>query len=193
MTRMGFAKTLITVTLIFTANLAHADRLLKSFDCGGGGHGTNFTVSYGGPRYADSVDLNLIFDQDLKLLLSAKDESASDLSLRINLSTGSCKKGDGNNVLVSCQLDKTDKISWSITDFGFTSFQNLGNGFHETNSVQRSVNLISMDLKVTREGNSAHLIADLQIDTATQKNINLRLNRQLATLEHSWYMCKFSE
>lgn len=160
--------------------------------CGNPSHSVPLNIQFGGGRYADWIRIGL--DQDIKSFLNAEelDIDTTSEALTAAVTMGTCKRGSGD-ILLTCAFDNTKQKehTFEMASFNFSFSKKIGEKWHENTSINRNLQINKMDLKVIKNGDMARLDLDMNVDLPHKDNVNVKIERKLATLNHDWYMCKF--
>jgi hypothetical protein len=170
------------------------------FICRGGGHGTAFSVQFDGARYGDWISLKYL-SADIKNFLQASEQNlrTDKESFTIGATFGVCNKGTGD-LLVSCTWDNELENAWGSGHFNFTFNQKLGKSV-ESIQVTRNFQINKMDLEVNAAPGKDHsgkaikvaiLDLNMNVDLPHEENVDIQIQRELGSLDHNWYMCKFA-
>lgn len=167
----------------FSAEASH-------FVCGNLGSGETLRLQVGGPRYADAFSVALS-DNEIKQLLLLNEQNLRIFrpSLGGNLVVGSCKRGDGNPILVKCAFDPNTLIQ---AGYSFTTIGKLTEGLDQTTVVHRQIqNVSDLLLEVVKNGTKVELRLGLAYENALQGLVTLKTVKEVGTLNSSSTSCRF--
>jgi hypothetical protein len=159
------------------------------FRCGAPGYGYPLSLQVGGPRYGDQISIDLHEEGEVKQVILAheKPEELFGVHLSGFLTMGSCVRGKGD-VLVQCIVKKDD---WGFLNLGFSKQEEIAKDVHQGVTIDRRMNVTELDLKVMKVGTKARLVLKGTLDDGIVRARPLVLDREVGSLTHDWFMCKF--
>lgn len=183
-------KLLVALTLLTQAS-AFAEVIEPThFKCGNPSHSTPLEVQFAGPRYADWVTIDL--HGHIKPFLNEEEQvlKTHTESMRMALSSANCKVQNGD-LLLECSYDSSgNQTAWDVSSFGFT-YDKKNDNSTDVITVQRHIRVNKMDLKVIKVGDMATMQLALNLNLPNKENTEIKINKNLATMNHDWFMCKF--
>ncbi|RZA06681.1 MAG: hypothetical protein EOP11_09705 [Proteobacteria bacterium] len=170
---------------------AFAEKEPTWFVCGGQeGSRISLALQIGGPRYADSIALDLAVPEAKQLLGPAEQElDIKDPTFSGFLTHGACERGSADSdLLVRCVLRSSQ--GWSMLSLGFTTSRNLNEKIRETSRITRNAGATELEILVRRVGNSAQLELNGTFEGLSGP-VSLKSSRAAGPFGKGWNACRF--